>query len=278
MNQRLAELYFVLGGRDLEMVTIRELLERHAPGQFEDDSLGWGAKASAYRDRIERALAAGRIVVLVELLDDMGLLASHGKELAEAETTTVINVDHHGELAGHDRPTALEQVFQLLRLPRTAWTRWHELVAANDRGHVRAMLERGATPQELRNIRAADRAAQGITSEQEDAGRQAAARAESLLDGKLTLVHLPHSRTATVTDALDAELGGPGYENLLVFCPDSVMFYGNGRAIKVLRAMFPEGFFGGDLPAVGFWGLAAPGEPERFLSALSPALSDPVEN
>lgn len=270
MHPRVDQLRFFLGGRDLEMVTIRKLLEQHVPGQFEDDGLSWGAKASAYRDRIMQALATGRIVVLVELEDDLGLLAADSQR--PAVDPTVVKVDHHGELAGRNRPTALEQVFQLLQLPTSAWTRWHELVAANDRGHVRAMLESGATQQELQAVRAADRSAQGITADQEAAGRQATERAEILLDGSLTLVHLPHDRTATVTDVLDQNLGGPGFENLLVLCPESAMFFGSGQAIEALRAAFPNGFYGGDLPERGFWGLATAKNQHELLSVLQPAL------
>ncbi len=282
MQPQLARLRFFLGGQDLEMVAIRELLERQTPAQFEDDHLPWGAKASAYRERIEQTLATGRIVVLVELLDDLGLLerAGQGGTLGDcnssaapgAETPSVISVDHHGELAGHDRPTALEQVFQLLQLPQSTWTRRLELIAANDRGHVRGMLEHNATLEELHAIRAADRAAQGITGDEEAAGRQAAARAELMFDGRLTLVRLPHARTATVTDVLDRELGGPGYEHLLVICPGSVMFYGNGAAIEALRRVFSQGFYGGQLPERGFWGHPTAIVPQELLSVLRAAI------
>lgn len=37
---------FFLGGRDLEMLTIRDLMAEHAPGRFHDKGLPWGAKAS----------------------------------------------------------------------------------------------------------------------------------------------------------------------------------------------------------------------------------------
>ncbi len=262
MNPRLADLRFFLGGRDLEMVTIRELLERHVSGQVVDDGLSWGAKASAYSVPIRESLAIGRTVVLVELQDDLGLLT--GPAAAQ-----VVNVDHHGDLAGHDRPTALEQVFQLLGLSPDAWTRWQALVAANDRGHVAAMRKLDATQEELVQVRAADRTAQGITPEQEDAGRLAAERAERFHDGWLTVVELPHHRTATVTDALQPELGGPGYQNLLVFCPANVMCFGEASAIAALRDAFPGGFWGGELPARGFWGLSARPDRSALLLVLS---------
>jgi hypothetical protein len=59
---------FFLGGMDLEMATIRELLERHAPGCFEDKRLGWeNAEAARYAQELRAAHARGEIPVLVEL-------------------------------------------------------------------------------------------------------------------------------------------------------------------------------------------------------------------
>ena len=64
-------LRFFLGGRDLEMVEIRRLLDRHAPDRVEDLGLSWGARASVYLLGIEAALARGETPVLVELIDDL---------------------------------------------------------------------------------------------------------------------------------------------------------------------------------------------------------------
>ena len=135
----LANLVFFLGGSDLEMQTIRALLEETAPGHFHDRHLGWGARASAYRQEIGRALSAGLTPVLVELQDDLGL-----------DLGRVVIVDHHGEHAGSDKPTLLQQIFALLDLPAERWTRWFALVAANDRGHIAEMLGSGRHPKKSR--------------------------------------------------------------------------------------------------------------------------------
>jgi hypothetical protein len=150
----------------------------------------------------------------------------------------------------------LEQVFDLLRLPSSRWTRWFALVAANDRGHVRAMLELDppATAAELQQIRAADRGAQGITLQQEQEATAAIAHARLLAGGALTVVDLPHDRTAAVADQLEPALGGCGYENLLVYSPNQVNFFGRGQVIERLVGQFPGSWFGGDLPDRGFWG------------------------
>lgn len=240
-------LIFFLGGHDLEMVTISDLLAEIAPDRFYDKELAWGATTSAYREEIAQTLARGLTPVLIELTDDLGL-----------KPEQYLLVDHHGDRAGENQPTSLHQVFNLLGLPSERWTRWFELVAANDRGYIPAMVEVGASQEEIVQVRAADRAAQGITPEEEAAGARAVATAESSANGLLTIVHLPHSRTATVADRLQPELGGPGYKNLLVYCPDQVNFFGAGEMVLALEKHFPGGWYGGALPARGFWGHSAP--------------------
>lgn len=244
-------LTFFLGGRDLEMVTIRDLLAERAPGRWHDQGLAWGAKASAYDAEIEAARANGLVPVMVELEDDLGLTVG-------GDAGSFIVVDHHGPRAGRDRPTSLHQVFALLEVEPAHWSRWFDLVAANDLGHIPAMTARGATPEEIRRVRAADRAAQGITAEQEAQAEQAAAAPQHLAGGLLTVVALPHDRTAAVADRLAPELGGPGCENLLILGPTSVHFFGAGELVLALDRTLPGGWYGGALPDRGFWGHAVP--------------------
>lgn len=247
MMQRHDTLVFFLGGYDLEMVTIRQLLLEVAPKQFYDKQLSWGAKASAYSQEVTQTLSCGLTPVFVELMQDLDL-----------QPTQFLVVDHHGERAGEQKPTSLHQVFELLGLPPERWTRWYDLVAANDRGYIPALVEMGATPEEVVTVRAADRAAQGITPAEEAAGERAVAHAETCANGMITAVRLPHSRTATVTDRLHPALGGKGYHNLLVYCPDQVNFFGTGQLVHTLAEHFPGGWYGGALPAKGFWGHETP--------------------
>jgi len=239
-------LTFFLGGHDLEMLTIKELLDEKGELYY-DAGLSWGAKASDYKNEIEETLRSGHTPVLVELIDDMGISKQKG-----------IIIDHHGEKAGADRPTSLHQVFGLLRLPREKWSRWFELVAANDRGYIPEMLKIGAAKSEILKIRLADRKAQGITDEQEKQGAQAVKRADILFDGKLTIVHLPHSKTAVVADLLYPALADRQHENLLVISPNEVNFFGDGNIIFELNTKFPGGWYGGALPDYGFWGHSSP--------------------
>lgn len=244
---------FFLGGADLEMQTISELLREHAQ-VVHDLQLPWTRATTAqYAREIHDAAQRGNVPVLVELRDPDRL----------APGSTIV-IDHHGDAAGHDRPTSLEQIFSLLSLPIEHWSRRLALVAANDRGHVSAMLELRATPEELRRIRAADRAAQQITEADEAAAEVAVAARERPRE-RLALVRAPHARVAAVTDRMDARLGGPGYENLLVLSPGEANLFGEGALILRMAALgngteatFPGAWFGGDLPRHGFWGVLSP--------------------
>ena len=50
------------------------------------------------------------------------------------------------------------------------------------------------------------------------------------------------------------ELGGPGFENLLVISPDEINVFGSGDVIEHLAAAFPDGWYGGNLPEHGYFG------------------------
>jgi len=241
------ELAFFLGGCDLEMITIRALLDGHVPhDRVHDQNLDWGASVDSYSGELRLALENELTPVLIELRD------------ADAWNQQVGNrcvvVDHHDRRSGLDRPSSLRQVFDLLECPVDAWTRWFELVDANDKGHVHALQAVGASMDEMREVRARDRAAQGITPLEEEQARRAAQQAKVVLNGHLTLVEIPHDRTSPVADALDEVLGGPGFENLLILGKTGRHFFGKGSAVTQLKQRF-GGWSGGMLPERGFWGV-----------------------
>lgn len=252
--------HLFLGGHDLEMVTIRELVARHTPCVIHDRLLRWGAKASDYRAEIAQALQDGATPVLIELKLDLPL-----------PPDKIRIIDHHGPQAGHDKPTSLEQVFALLNFPGTLWDRHLQLVAANDRGYIPAMLELGASRAEIESIRQQDRHAQGITAAEEQAAAAAVQQLDYFLDGRLIVAHLPHNKTAALVDRLQLgqlDQSDTGCGNILVFSPREVNFFGNGKAVYALAAAFPGGWYGGDLPIKGFWGLASGDYSEPGLVAM----------
>lgn len=247
MNTSGSRIEVMLGGHDLEMETIAALVESALPGAIVDAGLDWGARASAYRHQILEALERGVTPVLVELEWDLDI----SRELA-------IEIDHHGSRAGRDAPTSLHQVFALLELPSSRWTRWYDLVAANDRGHVRAMVEMGATREEIREVRRLDLMAQGATEADFAIAREAVAARESHARGELTVVRLSHGRASVVADLLHPALGGPGYAALAVVSPNQINVWGSGELVAWLESEFPGGWYGGELPVSGFWGRKGP--------------------
>lgn len=224
---------FFLGGRDAEMAEIAKILAE-AGQEVIDKCLGWGAKASAYAEEIAQAVANGNTPVLVELEID----------IAVPEGTVV--VDHHNERAGE--PASILQVLNLLGVEST---RKHQLIGANDSGYIPAMVAMGATAEEIAEIRLADRNAQGITPEQEAEAERAVAEAEVV--GRLTIVRMAHSKTATVADRLYGKA-----DQLLILSGDGeANFFGKGAICSDLKAKF-EGWGGGSgfgkADGIGYWG------------------------
>ncbi len=246
-------LVFFLGGADAEMRRIAEVLAE-AGIEYHDAGLGWGAAASAYGDAIAEASGAGKTPVLVELEVDC--------DLPEG----VVVVDHHGDRAGE--PPAILQVLNLLgREP----SRWDLLVAANDAGWFPGLVGEAeipgmgrfsppATAEEMAAVRATDRAAQGITPEQErEAERALAALVEEI--GGVRVIRMSHSKTAPIGDrlAIDALASGRPIPAYLVLSGDGeVNFSGDGALAAALHEKFPGGWAGGaGLGKVGgsaFWG------------------------
>lgn len=240
MKKGTNKLVFFLGGYDLEMKTIKELLEEKGISYY-DKSLSWGAKASAYKQEINKTIGSGLLPVLIELENDIGLTNEN-----------CIFIDHHKETFG--QLSSLRQVFELLQMSEEEWTRRFQLVDANDKGHIQALINMGASKEEILAIRKAEWQAQGITEEQIEQSQLAIKKLETLCNGELTIVHLPHSKTAVVTDLLHSALGDLGYKNLLIISPDEINFYGNGNLVIALDKAFPGGWYGGSLPEYGYWG------------------------
>ncbi|MBQ7659611.1 MAG: hypothetical protein IJS26_02550 [Alphaproteobacteria bacterium] len=195
-------LHFFLGGADAEMATIKELLDKQGVA-YSDAKLAWGASTSKYGDEIEKVAKEGKTPVIVELSVDSPI------------PLNTINVDHHNENAG--RPASILQVCDLLGVEAT---RKMQLVAANDSGYIPAMMEMGASKEEIAQIRYLDRATQGITPEQEKQAEEAIAGAREVCG--VTVIKMAHSKTATVTDRL---FDPDKPQNLAIFSADGEVNY-----------------------------------------------------
>jgi hypothetical protein len=140
-------------------------------------------------------------------------------------------------------------------LPAKDWTRWHRLVVANDRACLTGMVAADATLEEVHAIRAADRKAQGVTATEEEAVVSAIGDLEKRCQGKVLVARLPHTRTAPLVDRLAPELGGPGFDILVVLSPTEVNVFAPGWLIQALAEQVPAGWYGGNLPSHGYFGL-----------------------
>lgn len=198
---------FLLGGYDLEMVTIRELLDDSGEIYF-DKCLRWdNALLSMYQDVLDKYKDEEVTVYGIEL--------RAAAEDADRYPRYKL-IDHHNELSHH--PAALEQIAGILQKPLT---RFQQLVAANDSGYIPGMESLGGTKEEIDDIRRKDRRAQGVTEEDERLAEQAVGHHKEQY-GSLVVVQSPTSRFSAVCDRLYP------YHSLLVYNKTEWMFYGKG--------------------------------------------------
>lgn len=220
---------FLLGGYDLEMVAIRQLLVEHNYN-FHDNHLAWGAGLSAYRDLLNDQ----EHFVGIELIEDIELPINY------------TSIDHHNE--NNDRPSAIEQVAELLGIELT---RYQQLVAANDRGYITAMKAAGASNQEIEEIRKADRKAQGVTEEDEQLAVKSI-KENLQRKGDLIIVNSLTPKFSTITDRLYP------CDKLLISFDNHFVYYGVGKDKLAVHfnKLIKEGkaYHGGN--ENGFFGLA----------------------
>lgn len=178
------QFFFFLGGNDLEMSEIKNILKANAL-PFADNGLAWhNATASAYSAQIQQALTDGFKPVLVELKPD----------IAEDVLAQCVIVDHHD--ANIAREASVLQVLALLGLEPN----WRQrLIAANDSGYIPAMLQLGATREEIEQIRREDWKAQNISDELINEALTAYRNAQTV-NGVL-VIDMEHFCFAPVTDS-----------------------------------------------------------------------------
>lgn len=209
-------------------------------------SQGWGASWSELEPEIKKE---------IEEYKNKGYKI-FGVELQGQAPEGAVNIDHH-IYDGDDRSNELSSLEQVADLIGYKLTLYEHFVAANDKGFIPAMislaktknLSKEQTQTLIQKVRLQDRAAQGITPEQEKIAEKAIQEAE--VSDLLTVVHMSHSKTATVCDRLWGS-----YKNLLIVSSDGeVNFFGSGRVIKKLSSLVEGSWSGGDIDHDnGFWG------------------------
>jgi len=233
---------FFLGGYDAEMLEIRNTLEERGEW-FYDRKLSWGAYLSAYKNEID-GLSADAIPVFIELKLDV------------TPPKNFKIIDHHDEKTGKDKKTSIEQVADLLGIELN---RRQQLISANDKGHIREMRKFCATDEEIVEIRALDRKAQGVTEDDERLAEKSIEEHIEKVTDDAVIVNSLTNKTSPVFDLLYDK-----YTHIFVFTPDGEMNYsGTGAVVNSLVKRYEEGqkenpslefWYGGDLPDYGFFG------------------------
>lgn len=179
-----------------------------------------------------------------------------GVELQGSAPERVENIDHH-RYDGDDRTNEFSSLEQVAKLVGHRLSLFEEFISANDKGFIPAMLalakiknlSEKETQKLIEKVRLQDRAAQGITPEQERIAEKAIQEAE--VSDLLTVVRMAHSKTSTVCDRLFGR-----YKNLLILSEDGeVNFFGEKGVIERLSSLVKGSWSGGDLDHDnGFWG------------------------
>lgn len=210
------ERIFLIGGYDLEMLTIKELLQ-HNKIRCYDRHLTWdNAFLMHYNEELN-------------LYGDKGECEIYGVELGEEGVGYIpVNyhrIDHHNDY--NHLPSALEQTASILHIELT---REQRLIAANDKGYIPAMQQLGATVDEIQNIRRKDRKAQGVNQYDELLAKEAIK--EKAIENNIIVIHSGTNRFSSITDRLFP------YEKLLILTNDELVYYGKGK--NCLVACFTE--------------------------------------
>jgi hypothetical protein len=230
----------VVPANDLEALEIRKLLASHEE-KFCVSAQPWGATWSGLEPEIRDAVGCFR--------------AQHpageifGVELGGRNEFGAKDIDHHLYSDG-DRRSPLSSLEQVAAVLGAELSHWQKLVAANDRGYIPAMIGAGASAEEVTRIRAADRAAQGLTAGDEaDAERDIRERAE--WRGFKVLVHCVHRPTSAHSDRLSTA------GEILLAGPAEWCYFGP-RHYALAAMDFREDHWSGGSAASGYFGVKSP--------------------
>lgn len=205
--------HFLLGGYDLEMQEIEQLLIEHNCS-YSNASLNWqNAHLSQYAPEISQFSNSGIKIYGIELFEDI------------TPPPNYIRIDHHNDFS--NRPSSLIQVAELLNI---TLSRHQQLVAANDVGYIPAMMSLGASNEEINTIRRADRHAQGVTESEEKLAIKSINNLVRYND--LIIVKSLSSKFSPICDRLFP------YKALLIFTDHELTYYGS--LVPTLKLLFED--------------------------------------
>lgn len=233
---------FLLGGRDLEMLTIKQLLTENNE-LFYDRSLAW---SNALLSEYERMLCDEDCEYFgIELREDCPTPHHYSR------------IDHHNDYSY--KASSLEQVAQILDV---TLNRWQQLVAANDSRYIPGMNALNASAKEIAEVRKADRRAQGVT---EDDERLAEESIQDLNENNdLIVVYAKCRFFSPIVDRLYP------YKKLVIYNDKELTYYGEGvdRIIGMFQQELELGkaYFGGGKN--GFWGISKGAYPKERIEEI----------
>jgi len=196
---------FLLGGHDLEMITIRDILKENNIS-FEDKKLNWGAKLSDYKDVIEANKE--KTVYAVELEEDMELPSNYYR------------IDHHNDCL--DREASILQVLKLLNIePNEVQKR----IAANDSRYIPGMQCIGSTNDQIHIVRENDRRAQNVPIEDDAIGAEDVKNRK--VENSIDIVYAHTSHFSTITDSLYFDVDEKERKTkTIIYTEIKIVFYG----------------------------------------------------
>ncbi len=229
------KIIFLLGGYDLEMLTIKNILLQE--GYIEeknvfDKKLKWGAKLSSYKEELQQ-LPNHTIIYGVELEEDIEPPANYKC------------IDHHNELSENEA-----SIIQVLGLLGREPTREELIIAANDVGHIEAMKCMGASKEEIDETRKRERVIQGVTAQDEAQAQKEIEQAKE--QNSIYIIKTSLHTFSPIVDNFEKQ-------PLLVYGQDSLTYYGDidflkkhyEKHIENSEAYHGRGYFGFDKAYVG---------------------------
>lgn len=223
---------FLLGGMDLEMCVIRDMLKEHNIA-YHDRNLKWNnAAISRYSDILDKYKNQDNIIIYgIELTEDMSVPDNY------------VCIDHHNDFS--HKPSSLEQTATILGIEMSYF---YKLVSANDKDYIPGMQKIGATEQDIIRIRTMDRKCQGVTEEDEKAAEKSI-NENTIQKNNITIVHSYTSCFSAICDRLYP------CNNLLIYTDKEASYYGSkvskliekyARAVKENKMYYggDNGYFG----------------------------------
>jgi len=198
---------FLLGGQDLEMLEIKNLLNIIPDSLVLDNQLIWeNAELSSYE-------------VALQEYGNKKDVDIYGIELRENTTPIPKNyhrIDHHNDF--NTKLSSLEQIAETFYIDLS---REQKFIAANDNGYIPAMQKLGATPDEIKRIRFRDKQAQGITMADE-LNAELSIMNKTIEQG-VDVVKTLSNRFSPICDRMFP------YQKLLIYTNRELVYYGQNK-------------------------------------------------